>query len=135
MILEIVLWIKAGSQLWKLFNIISLSVMVTTCSNLSRLGLVRKMKEAHHSYLLLGQDTISWELPKVDYLRLNYIFRIYESLLRGHWRCDFEKSKLSWIFELSSLNAQLVEGRHFSYIILLHWYNTYTAEKHYGYGA
>lgn len=113
MILEIALQIKVGSQLWKLFSIISLSVIITTCSSLSRSGLVRKMKEAHHSYLLLGQCTVSRELPKVDFLWVNHILWMYKSLLCGHWRCDFEKSKLNLIFELSSLNAKLVEDHHF----------------------
>ena len=50
-------WIKAGSQLWKLFSIISLRVMVTTCSNLSRLGMLRKV-EVYYSCLQLEQHTI-----------------------------------------------------------------------------
>lgn len=50
MILGITPWIKPGSQLWKLFSIISLRVMVTTCSNLSRLGMLRKV-EVYYSCL------------------------------------------------------------------------------------
>lgn len=93
MIWGIAPWIKAGSQLWKLFSIISLRVMVTTCSNLSRLGMLRKV-EVYYSCLQLEQHTIRWELPKVDIFRANYILWIYKSFLCGHWRHYFEKFKL-----------------------------------------